>query len=109
MTARVILLNSDAAFALARRVVMSGVYDEEAVEAALDVLACSTDDNDRATVRWLREYAPHVSAGMAQIEDTETDVRRKMVWLLASIAVVGGIFGGVAMEAAMTAAVAGVM
>ena len=106
MTARVILLTSDAAFALARRVVMSGVYDEEAVEAAL---ACSTDDNDRATVRWLREYAPHVSAGMAQIEDTETDVRRKMVWLLASIAVVGGIFGGVAMEAAMTAAVAGVM
>lgn len=111
MTAQIVLLNPESAFALARRVICSASYDEETVEAALDVLAYSADDNDRATVRWLREYAPQIAADMAQIEaeDVRPTHDRKLAWLVCSIAVAAGILGGTLMEAAMTAANAGAM
>lgn len=110
MTASVLFLNPESAFALARRVIMAGTYDEEAVEAALEVLRHSPHANDIATVRWLREYAPQL-ADMAQIDADALarDAMGKMRFLLCSIAVVGGIVGGVLMEAAITGAVAGVM
>lgn len=109
MTARVLFLNSDAAFALARRVICSAAYDEETVEAALDVLACSPDDNDRATVRWLREYAPQI-ADMCQVEPDDLHAHAlKMKWIVCSIAVALGILGGSLMEGLITAVNAGAM
>lgn len=111
MTASIHILNADAAYALARRVLLSRVYDEEAVEAALDVLRHSPDADDRALVRALRGTHRRIGADMAQLDeerlDQEREAKRQLMWTLYAVAVVGGIFGGTAMEWAMTAANAG--
>lgn|GEM_PF-6935227 len=97
-------LTPDAAFALARRVLESGAYDAEAIAAALDVLDASTNPTDRATVRWCRAYVQPV-ADMAQVDqdDLVAATVKKLHFTLYSLAVIGGIFGGVFMEAVITA------
>lgn len=108
MTARVILMNNEAAFALARRVLLSGAYDADAVDAAVEVLSYSPHDNDRATVRYMRELAPQMAdMGQIDMDDTARDARQKVAFILCSMAVTGGVLGGVLMERLMTLANAG--
>jgi hypothetical protein len=75
-----------AAFDLARRVLRAGTYDEEAVEAALDVLSASTDADDQRAVAMLR--GPSVRPDMAQADDVP-----RLTWPLAAIAVAAGCIG----------------
>lgn len=98
-------LTTDAAYALARRVIKSNAYDEETTRAALEVLSFSTSPVDRATVRWCQMWLPKISADMAQIDqdDLVAETVKKLHFTLYSLAVVGGIFGGVFMEAVITA------
>lgn len=103
-------LTNEAAFALARRVIKSGAYDDEATRAAIDVLEFSANPVDRATVRWCRMWVPQI-ADMAQIdqEALEAEAKRKLHFTMYCLAVVGGIFGGTAMEMIFTAMNGGAM
>lgn len=104
-------LTTDAAYALARRVIKSGAYDEEATRAALEVLEFSEHPTDRATVRWCKMWLPKINADMAQVDaDTlAADAKIKLNFTMCCLAVVGGIFGGTVMEAIITAVNGGAM
>lgn len=107
MTAAIHFINLQAAYTCARNVLTGDHRDAEAIAAALDVLQHSTHPTDIATVRWFKARTAPM-ADMCQF-DAEADALRKLRFTVMAIALIGGILGGVAMEAAITTAVAGVM
>ena len=107
MTAAIHFLNTDAGYATARHVLASGQFDAEAQAAAAEVLIHSDDAKDRALVQLHeRRMAAAMAARRAAAPAQAEDARRKMLWLVAAMAVAGGILGGVLMEYAITATVA---
>mgnify|MGYP007093989842 CR=1 FL=1 len=107
MSASIHFLNVDAGYATARHVLSCGGFDPESQAAAVAVLMTSADAKDRALVRLHDErMAAQEATRRANAPELAEDAKRKLMWLVASVAVAGGILGGVLMEAAMTAAVA---
>jgi hypothetical protein len=110
MTAQIHFLNTDAGYATARHVLASGQFDIDAQAVAAEVLIHSADAKDRALVKLHDErMAAAMAAQRAAAPAQAEDARRKLLWLVAAMAVAGGILGGVLMEAAMTAHVAAVL
>jgi hypothetical protein len=110
MTASVHFLNAESGYAEARRILSCDPSDPEAQAAAIEVLMSSADAKDRAMVRLHNERAAQLDAMRRANADAQAeDARRKLWFLVACIAIAGGVLGGVLMEAAMTAAIAGAM
>jgi hypothetical protein len=62
--------------------------------------------HDRQIIRTAEAMCDELEARRA---DVIRDAERKMLWLVCSLAVIGGVVGGTIMEAAITATVAGAM
>lgn len=104
MSASIHFLNVDSGYATARHVLSRGGFDPDAQAAAIEVLMNSADAKDRALVKLHVERIARADLLRRMTADAQAkDALRKLRFILLAAAVVGGIFGGSAMEYAMTA------
>lgn len=110
MSASIHFLNAESGYAEARRVLSCDPSDPEAQAAAIEVLLSSADAKDRAMVRFHKERVAKIDAMRCANAAAQAEAARgKLCWLVACMAIAGGVLGGVLMEALMTAAIAGGM
>jgi hypothetical protein len=104
MSASIHFLNVDSGYATARHVLCCGGFDPDAQAAAIDVLINSPDAKDRALVHLHnRRMAEIEAARRANVPAQAQAAINRLRFIIFSVAVAGGVLGGVLMEAAMTA------